>query len=80
MKQIKLIHEGKAVISPFIDKSTYLKKIFYNPVQIFNRDLSLLVTQLYAKKMKEEQGESFKGISFLDALSATGLDNQFKGN
>ena len=45
---------------------------FYNPVQVFNRDLSLLMTYTFAKKLQSENKEKFKGIRFYDALSASG--------
>ena len=45
---------------------------FYNPVQVFNRDISLLMTYTYAKMLQKEKGDKFQGIRFYDALSASG--------
>lgn len=48
-----------------------VEQVFYNPVQIFNRDISLLVLKVWARKAGFEEG-----VNFYDALSATGLSNQ----
>ncbi len=53
-----------------------LKDVFYNPVQVFNRDLSLLVSLVFTKGYKEKleaKGKEYKGIRFYDALTASGL-------
>lgn len=54
--------------------------VFYNPVQIFNRDFTLLVMQAYINRIKKlsnfsliVEGESFEGVKIIDALSASGL-------
>ena len=50
--------------------------VFYNPVQEFNRDFSILAIREFTKLKQEEltaRGKEFKGISILEALSATGL-------
>jgi tRNA (guanine26-N2/guanine27-N2)-dimethyltransferase len=44
---------------------------FYNPVQRFNRDLSLLVTLAYCIRSKSEHPD--KEITYCDAFTATGL-------
>ena len=43
------------------------ESVFYNPVQIFNRDISLLVLKVWCK----ERGPK-GGSSFYDGLSASG--------
>jgi tRNA (guanine26-N2/guanine27-N2)-dimethyltransferase len=55
-------------------------EVFYNPVQIFNRDFTILVMQAYINLLKEESNkllivekEKFEGASIVDALSASGL-------
>lgn len=50
--------------------------VFYNPVQEFNRDTSILVIRQYAEQLKKEReakNKEFQGISVLEALAATGL-------
>lgn len=85
---IKFIKEGKAQIW------AANKDVFYNPVQEFNRDLSIAVLSLFAtdrwnkalqtsklekddknstSQSAERKTESLKGITILEALSATGL-------
>ena len=55
----KVITEGSAEIE-------VEKRVFYNPVQEFNRDLSIAVLNEYAAPVDG-------GITILEALSATGL-------
>lgn len=47
--------------------------MFYNPVQIFNRDFTLLVMQGYINQLRKLKGEKFDGVKIIDALSASGL-------
>mmetsp|Transcript_10200 Transcript_10200/g.13981 ORF Transcript_10200/g.13981 Transcript_10200/m.13981 type:complete len:80 (-) Transcript_10200:1406-1645(-) len=50
--------------------------VFYNPVQEFNRDISILAIREFEKILKEERtakGKAHDGISVLEALAATGL-------
>ena len=46
--------------------------VFYNPVKVFNRDISLLATFVHCQNEKKRIGDTFKGLHFLDALSASG--------
>ena len=77
----EFIQEGRAKIHIRSEKELANNKVeeqeaFYNPVMIFNRDISILVIQTYAELLKKEQEEKskpFKGIHILDALSASGL-------
>lgn len=69
---LKVIKEGKAQLQ-------IPKTVFYNPVQEFNRDLSVLVLKAYLKynlwhhKNEEKHITKRGGIKILDALSASGL-------
>ena len=50
--------------------------VFYNPVQEFNRDISIAVIREFSKIRQEElaaKNKDFKGISVLECLAATGL-------
>ena len=51
--------------------------VFYNPVQEFNRDISIMMIREFAKVKAEELAargkDTTQGISALEALSATGL-------
>lgn len=71
-----MIKEGRAEI---VGKG----HVFYNPVQEFNRDLSICVLTTFAKEWSKRKGIDLKenpdgekdenGITILEALSATGL-------
>lgn len=69
---LKIINEGKAQLQ-------VPKTVFYNPVQEFNRDLSVLVLRTYLKynlwdhKKEGKHIEKRGGLKILDALSASGL-------
>jgi len=50
--------------------------VFYNPVQEFNRDFSIMAINQYSEMLRESKElkkKEFKGIKVLEALSATGL-------
>jgi len=50
--------------------------VFYNPVQEFNRDFSIMAINQFSNMVsaeKEAKKKEFKGINVLEALSATGL-------
>ena len=50
--------------------------VFYNPVQEFNRDISISVIREYIKVINEERaakGKEERDITILEALAATGL-------
>ena len=67
-----LIQEGQAQV---LTKHTYInsnnqtiqEQVFYNPVQVFNRDLSVLAIQAYIDYFKKQNA------IILDGLSASGL-------
>ncbi|XP_058796550.1 tRNA (guanine(26)-N(2))-dimethyltransferase [Phymastichus coffea] len=74
--QPDVLTEGKAKI--LLEK----KNVFYNPVQQFNRDLSIAVLTEYSKERSNSECEkkkgaknenSAEGLRILEALSATGL-------
>ena len=62
------ITEGSATIHVTNAQST---DVFYNPVQQFNRDLSVAVINQFASD--REKDEKFENLTILEALSATGL-------
>ncbi|KAJ3201323.1 RNA methyltransferase tRNA(m5U54)methyltransferase, partial [Dinochytrium kinnereticum] len=66
-------HPGKAFIA-IPDGSE--DEIFYNPIQEFNRDMSIAAINCWldskAEVEKKEKGDG-KGVRVLEALSATGL-------
>lgn len=74
-----LIHEGKAKIytkylTKTEDNKTVENEVFYNPIQVFNRDVTLLVMQHYINELREEnKKKEFEGVRIVDALSASGL-------
>lgn len=51
--------------------------VFYNPVQEFNRDISILTINEYSEMVREERAAKNKtphdGLDILEALAATGL-------
>ena len=50
--------------------------VFYNPVQEFNRDFSIMAINQFAEMTRlerEAKTKEFKGINVLEALAATGL-------
>lgn len=49
-----------------------LSEVFYNPIQVFNRDLTILAIAAFAKLRKTEV-KDYKGLRIADALSASGL-------
>ena len=75
---MKEIREGGAVM---LFPST--NEVFYNPVQVFNRDLSVAVLNTYSQvlqaereelqQQKKQQQQQPQRIDVLEALSATGL-------
>lgn len=69
----KWITEGKAKIvrKMMSDDGNRELEAFYNPVQRFNRDLSLLVCLLHSRNMKEKNPD--RAITYFDAFTATGL-------
>ena len=70
-----MIHTNKGK-SNANDVNTVRGAVFYNPVQEFNRDISILVIREFIKLREEEcqaKQKEFKGVDVLEALAATGL-------
>lgn len=70
------VTEGKATI--LFTKN----EAFYNPVQQFNRDLSITILSIFSESLRKKEEEraakkgkpcEFKGVTVLEALAATGL-------
>ncbi len=72
----KVVQEGKARIlyqAPEIkgaDKEA--PPVFYNPVQEFNRDISILAINTYLRT-RRAAGEKLEEVRVLEGLAATGL-------
>lgn len=66
------IEEGRAKVlindDPTAAESS--EAVFYNPVQRFNRDLSLVATLAYGLMAGRSRGR--KDLSYLDAFTASG--------
>jgi len=69
-----LITEGNAKIweHEYTNNGEVKQEAFYNRVQIFNRDLSILTMQTFAEKRKLERGDKFTKLNYLDAFTASG--------
>lgn len=50
-----------------------LKEVFYNPHQAFNRDITMLVADTYARRLQTTAPQPFQGISVLEPLAGTGI-------
>src|SRR3990167_8187086 len=69
-----IITEGKAKINKFIsDESGGVHESFYNPAQVYNRDLSILTYLTYMVRMQAENPLKRNTFNYLDAFSASGL-------
>jgi tRNA (guanine26-N2/guanine27-N2)-dimethyltransferase len=66
----KTITEGSAVM---VYPAHEQEAVFYNPVQVQNRDLSTLMIALYVERRRQRQQQQDDGIHILDALAASGL-------
>lgn len=58
------------------DENTNRGAVFYNPVQEFNRDFSIMAINQFSqnfKAEKEAKKKEFKGLNVIEALAATGL-------
>ena len=71
----KLVEEGKAKIlyQPPPEEQKSAAPVFYNPVQEFNRDLSILVLNTFSKGKKPPTTAESSEFVVLEALAATGL-------
>eukprot|EP00359_Climacostomum_virens_P005239 CAMPEP_0204903304 /NCGR_PEP_ID=MMETSP1397-20131031/4171_1 /ASSEMBLY_ACC=CAM_ASM_000891 /TAXON_ID=49980 /ORGANISM="Climacostomum Climacostomum virens, Strain Stock W-24" /LENGTH=449 /DNA_ID=CAMNT_0052071913 /DNA_START=3693 /DNA_END=5039 /DNA_ORIENTATION=- len=50
-----------------------LKEVFLNPPQVFNRDMTMLVADTYARRLIAEAKKPIEGISVLEPLAGTGI-------
>ncbi len=66
--QVKFLTKHVTENNDVLDEET----VFYNPVQVFNRDLSMLAIYEFSKMKADENPAKFKGLRFYDALSASG--------
>lgn len=65
---ISTVTEGTATVK--VPKG----EVFYNPVQQFNRDLSISVISTFSKLyLSDKKKRHLQGLTILEALSATGL-------
>lgn len=48
-------------------------EVFLNPPQIFNRDMTMLVADTYARRLKAEAKRPIDGISVVEPLAGTGI-------
>jgi tRNA (guanine26-N2/guanine27-N2)-dimethyltransferase len=67
--------DGASIIT---EGSTSIKfpkgEVFYNPVQQFNRDLSITVIKAFSEEyLSEKKKRALPGLTIFEALSATGL-------
>lgn len=69
------ISEGTSVIKEGSASIKFPKgKVFYNPVQQFNRDLSVVVIKTFIEEViKNDKNRKDFEVNILEALSATGL-------
>ena len=75
--QVKTISEGKAKLILSTIKTNdkgekFESDVFYNPVQVFNRDLTILLLKVHSVDLKSKL-DKFEGLTIFDALSASGL-------
>lgn len=62
------VREGQATIT-----FPSAEEVFYNPVQEYNRDLSIAVIRLYVKQLLAKNPNKAGKINLMEALSASGL-------
>ena len=54
-------------------EKTAKQEVFYNKVQVFNRDLTLLCIVTHSQHVKEWRAEKFRRLRYYDAFTASGL-------
>jgi tRNA (guanine26-N2/guanine27-N2)-dimethyltransferase len=50
-----------------------LKEVFLNPPQVFNRDMTMLVADTFARRLKAGAKKPIEGVSVLEPLAGTGI-------
>ncbi|XP_055345995.1 tRNA (guanine(26)-N(2))-dimethyltransferase-like [Paramacrobiotus metropolitanus] len=71
MSTAKVVKEGRAMLAP--DVST--DKVFYNPVQEFNRDLSCLVLTVFFEKLKLRHEDAVKRRNAKASVNSGSVEN-----
>jgi tRNA (guanine26-N2/guanine27-N2)-dimethyltransferase len=77
-KTSDVIQEGAAKIwqheyATDKEKKTVKQEVFYNRVQVFNRDLTLLCMVTHSLWNKSHRKEGFRKLKYYDAFTASGL-------
>jgi tRNA G26 N,N-dimethylase Trm1 len=69
-----VIAEGRAKIwtHEYIKDKTVKQEAFYNKVQVFNRDLTLLLVGTHALDVLAARKEKFRKLKYYDAFTASG--------
>jgi tRNA G26 N,N-dimethylase Trm1 len=69
-----IISEGAAKIwqHEYLKDKTIKQEAFYNKVQVFNRDLTLLCMATHALWLKNLRKEKFRKLKYYDAFTASG--------
>jgi len=67
------VTEGAVVISPLSGSNGGRNEVFYNPSQVFNRDLSSLAIRAYHQLLCEEKDNKETKINVLELLGASGI-------
>lgn len=73
--QSGVINEGGAKIwqQESVKDGSIKQEAFYNKVQVYNRDLTLLCMTTHALWLKEKKEHKFKKLRYYDAFTASGL-------
>lgn len=70
VKLFEQVREGKALVN--FRKTN--NQVFYNPIQEFNRDLSIACINVHSTKLNNNaNGSSNKKLRILEALAASGI-------
>lgn len=69
-----VIVEGRAKIwtHEYIKDKTIKQEAFYNKVQVFNRDLTLLLVATHGIDVLNTRKEKFRKLKYYDAFTASG--------
>lgn len=73
-KKSDIITEGAAKIwqHEYLQNLQVKQEAFYNKVQVFNRDLTLLCMATHAVWVKNLRKEKFRKLKYYDAFTASG--------
>lgn len=67
------IHQHEIVCDKNSRDKVAKTEVFYNKVQVFNRDLTLLCIVSHCQHVKKLRGEKFRRLRYYDAFTASGL-------